>query len=78
MERMRPDRTASPPAVKDEDGRRLGSRYEAWRNGCISFAEFDASVQGWINHVRYADSWRLREQILRPFVWGPEAYADGR
>jgi hypothetical protein len=23
---------------------------------CHSFAEFDASVQGWINHVRYADS----------------------
>ena len=49
--------------------------YEAWRTGRISFAEFDASVQGWINHVRYADSWHLREQMLRPLVWGPAAYA---
>jgi len=34
-----------------------------------SFGEFDASVQGWINHVRYADSWGLREHVLRRFVW---------
>ena len=48
--------------------RRLGHRFEAWREGRISFAEFDASVKGWVNHVRYADTWRLREQILQPFV----------
>lgn len=40
-----------------------------WRAGKISFTEFDASVQGWINHVRYADSWRLREKVLSPFIW---------
>jgi hypothetical protein len=50
--------------------RRLGARFEAWRRGQISFAEFDASVQGWVNHVRYADSWRLREQLLQPFYLG--------
>lgn len=49
--------------------RRLGERYTAWRAGEISFAEFDASVQGWINHVRYADSWGLRRHVLEPFVW---------
>jgi hypothetical protein len=49
--------------------RRLSSRFDAWRAGRISFAEFDASVQGWINHVRYADSWGLRGKILEPFVW---------
>ncbi len=54
--------------------RHLGSRYDAWRAGKISFAEFDASVQGWINHISYADSWRLREKVLSPFVWGAEAY----
>jgi RNA-directed DNA polymerase len=27
----------------------------------ISFAEFDASVQGWINYARFADSWGLRK-----------------
>jgi retron-type reverse transcriptase len=52
--------------------RRLSRRYEDWRTGRTSFAEFDASVQGWINHVRHADSWRLRERILTPFAWGPD------
>lgn len=47
--------------------RRLRSRYQEWQNGEISFAEFDASVQGWINHVRYADSWGLRKSILKSF-----------
>ena len=56
--------------------RRLSGRYDAWRAGEISFAEFDASIKGWINHVRYADSWRLREDVLHPFVWGPEAYRE--
>ena len=49
--------------------RRLTSRFDQWQRGEISFAEFDASVQGWINHVRYADSWGLREHILKDFVW---------
>ncbi len=44
--------------------RRLGRRYEEWRQGRISFGAFDASVQGWINHVRFADSWGLRGKLL--------------
>ena len=48
--------------------RRLSRQFDAWRRGLISFAEFDASVQGWINHVRYADSWGLREHVLKRFV----------
>ncbi len=44
--------------------RRLKGRYDAWCAGEISFAAFDASVQGWINHVRYADSWGLRRHVL--------------
>ncbi len=55
--------------------RRLTARFDAWHCGRISFAEFDASVSGWINHVRYADSWRLRDHVLSRFVWGPEAYS---
>ncbi len=47
--------------------RRLSMRYRDWQSGSISFAEFDASVQGWINHVRYADSWGLRRQVLERF-----------
>ena len=49
--------------------RSLHGRYAAWQRGEISFAEFDASVQGWINHVRYADSWGLRSHVLEPFVF---------
>lgn len=46
--------------------RRLGERYREWHDGLISFGEFYASVQGWINHVRFADTRRLREHVLRP------------
>ncbi len=38
-----------------------------WDDSCagkISFAEFDASVKGWVNHVRYADTWGLRTHVL--------------
>ena len=47
--------------------KRLSVRYAQWKSGEISFAEFDASVQGWINHVRYADSWGLRKHVLKDF-----------
>jgi hypothetical protein len=51
--------------------RRLRARYDAHRAGAISCAEFDASVQGWINHVRYADTIGLRGHMLEPFVLQP-------
>ncbi len=44
--------------------RRLRSRLAAYHAGEISFAELDASIQGWINHVGHADSWGLRGHIL--------------
>ncbi|MCO6427008.1 reverse transcriptase domain-containing protein [Nitrosomonas communis] len=47
--------------------RRLTHRYHAYCEGQISFAEFNASVQGWINHVRFVDSWGLRQHVLKPF-----------
>ena len=52
-----------------EATRRLTERFDAWQAGLISFAEFDASVQGWINHVRYADTWGLRRHVLDRFTW---------
>ena len=49
--------------------RRLQERWQAFCAGAISFAEFDSSVQGWINHVRYADSWGLRTHVLgKPLI----------
>ena len=44
--------------------RRLQERWQAYCAGEISFATFDASVQGWINHVCYADAWELRRHVL--------------
>ncbi len=50
--------------------RRLGALYAALCDGAISFAEFDACVQGWINHVTPGDeSGGLRAHVLEPFVW---------
>jgi len=45
--------------------RRLHAGHAAWRRGEIPFGEFDAMVQGWINHVGQADSWGLRRHVLR-------------
>jgi RNA-directed DNA polymerase len=44
--------------------RRLERNIDAYESGTIPFAELDASVQGWINHVRYADTWGLRSHIF--------------
>ncbi|MEW8411372.1 MAG: RNA-directed DNA polymerase [Candidatus Thiodiazotropha sp.] len=52
-----------------EASRRLSVRFDQWQRGEISFGEFDAGVQGWINHVRYADSWGLRQHVLKGFAW---------
>ena len=51
--------------------RHLDHRYEAYRTGKISFAGFDASIQGWINHVRFADSWGLRRHVFSSFLLKP-------
>lgn len=44
--------------------RRLDQSLDGYQAGAISFAELAASVQGWINHVRYADTWGLRGHIF--------------
>ncbi|MFY9940940.1 MAG: RNA-directed DNA polymerase [Desulfobacterales bacterium] len=45
-------------------GRRLRKRWLAYCRGEITFAEFDATVQGWVNHARYGDTWGLRRCVL--------------
>jgi hypothetical protein len=45
--------------------RRLETNLDLYAQGRITFAELDASIQGWVNHVRYADTWGLREHIFR-------------
>ncbi|MCK6581208.1 MAG: reverse transcriptase/maturase family protein [Anaerolineae bacterium] len=44
--------------------RRLERNIDLYEADTISFAELDASVQGWINHVRYADTWGLRDHLF--------------
>lgn len=46
--------------------RHLQMRYEAYRAGEISFGEFHASIVGFINHARHADTLGLRRHILAP------------
>lgn len=45
--------------------RRLEHHISLYQRGDISFAELDAGVQGWINHVRYGDTWGLRRRLFR-------------
>ena len=44
--------------------RKLRRLLEGYSTGGFSFEQLNASVQGWINHVRYADSWGLRRAVL--------------
>ena len=48
--------------------RHLRHQYAAYKKDEISLTEFDAMIQGWINHVRYADSWGLRKHVLKDFL----------
>ena len=44
--------------------RKLRRLLAAYAEGEIDFEQLDASVQGWINHVRYGDTWGLREALF--------------
>jgi hypothetical protein len=58
--------------------RRLEHNIDLYEAGQISFGELDASVQGWINHVRYADTWGLRRYLFErhPIRLRPEPEAE--
>jgi hypothetical protein len=44
--------------------RRMCKRWQSCCEGEIGLAEFSATVQGWVNHARYADTWGLRRRLL--------------
>ena len=44
--------------------RRFKALARAYAAGQVTLAQVDASVQGWINHVRYADTWGLRRALF--------------
>lgn len=70
---IRPSHRLLKQRNKISFARRFQRNYQLLRSGAISFAEFDASAQGWINHVRYADTWRLRQSTLKagPLISNP-------
>lgn len=43
---------------------RLEQNISLYQQNVITFAELDATVQGWINHVRYGDTWGLRDNMF--------------
>lgn len=45
--------------------RRLHHLVDLFKNGKIERAELQHSLQEWINHVRYADTWGLRRSMLQ-------------
>ena len=45
--------------------RRLQHNLDLFEAGQITFAELNASVQGWLNHVRYGDTWGLRNAVFK-------------
>jgi retron-type reverse transcriptase len=44
--------------------RKLKGLLESYKAGGIEFEKVHASVQGWVNHVRYGDTWGLRRAIF--------------
>jgi len=52
--------------------RRLEYNIDLYQQGEITFAELDASVNGWVNHVRYADTWGLRGHVLGHRIMPPK------
>jgi RNA-directed DNA polymerase len=44
--------------------RRLQALLAAYAAGEVSLEQVDASVRGWVNHVRYGDTWGLRQSLF--------------
>lgn len=55
---------------------RLEQNLDLYGTRQISFGELDASVNGWINHVRFADTWGLRKHIFRTRPIPPRKLSD--
>jgi len=55
--------------------RRLCARYAGWLEGRNSYAELEASLEGWLNHIGQADSAGLREHLFATYL--PRVHAPG-
>jgi retron-type reverse transcriptase len=52
--------------------RRLRAMLALYSAGEIGLDEVTASVQGWVNHVRYGDTWGLRRALFRELTIQPK------
>ncbi len=57
--------------------RRLKSLLRAHATGRVPFEQVDASVQGWINHARYGDTWGLRRALFGELFISGGRFAHG-
>ena len=48
--------------------RNLRRLLDDFSNGGVAFSQVDASLKGWVNHVRQADSWGLRRDVFGSFA----------
>ncbi len=48
--------------------RQIKAKARAYAQGRLSADQVAASIRGWINHVRYGDSWGLRRAILAEII----------
>jgi hypothetical protein len=48
--------------------RKLKKQVSLYRAGELEGKALHASVQSWINHVRYGDTWGLRRALLKKIV----------
>jgi RNA-directed DNA polymerase len=53
--------------------RRFARNLDRYQAREIGLAELTAGVQGWVNHVRYADTWGLREHVFATHPIRPPA-----
>jgi len=44
--------------------RRFEHNLDLYASGEITYAELDTSVQGWIAHVAFGDTWGLRQHVF--------------
>ncbi len=58
--------------------RRLKKMLSDYHSGDIPFSSLDSSVQGWINHVSFGDTWGLRKSIFNSFTIKPPERAYER
>ena len=54
-------------------GRKLRQLVAAYNDGALSFADLNASVRGWTNHVRFGNTVGLRKAIFRSIHFAPQA-----